>query len=78
MANSLVFSQDELVLLTGYKWASKQLDSLKKAGFFRARLNSAGNVVLERAHYEFVCASQDATFPGRKKPKVRVPSLINA
>lgn len=53
---TLVLEADELTELTGYKQASKQVDELRQRGFWRARLNPLGRVVLERSHYEAVCA----------------------
>lgn len=52
----LVLSADEIEALTGYKKPGAQLSALKLQGFHRARRNAAGQVVLERAHYEAVCA----------------------
>ncbi len=53
---SLLLTQDELFELTGYKQPTAQVEELKRQGFYRARRNPAGTVVLERAHYEAVCS----------------------
>lgn len=53
-----VLSETTLFKITGYKQASKQLASLKADGFYRARINRLGKLVLESAHYEAVCAGQ--------------------
>jgi len=55
---SLCLTPAELVQITGYKMASCQLAELKKQGFYRARRNSLGAVILERDHYTAVCAGQ--------------------
>ncbi|MDM0116870.1 hypothetical protein QTI66_32610 [Variovorax sp. J22R133] len=47
----------ELRLLTGYRRASEQLDELRRQGFYRARRSpTTGAIILERPHYEAVCA----------------------
>jgi hypothetical protein len=52
----LVLTFDELVALTGYRQPSRQLAELLRMGFHRARRNGLGAVVLERPHYDAVCA----------------------
>lgn len=47
---TLVLSPEELVALTGYKHASKQLVWLKKNGF-KYRLNRFNKPVVDRTHY---------------------------
>jgi hypothetical protein len=65
---NLILAPDELVALTGYKRASDQLAELHRQGFSRARRDRLGRVVLERAHYDAVCAgAQQAA-----RPKVRL------
>jgi len=69
---SILMTDQELVELTGYQWPSKQLASLKKQGFFRARINErTGGVLLERDHYQAVCTGPLPT----SAPKVRPPTL---
>ncbi|MGN6518679.1 MAG: DUF4224 domain-containing protein [Dokdonella sp.] len=51
-----IFTPEQLVRLTGYKHPSRQLAALHAQGFYRARRNALGAVVLERAHYDAVCA----------------------
>lgn len=51
----LILSRDELAEITGYVQQSKQLAELHRLGFWRARMQ-AGEVILERAHYNAVCA----------------------
>jgi hypothetical protein len=53
-----VLSNKTLFKLTGYKQVSRQLASLKADGFYRARINRLGKLVLEAAHYEAVCSGQ--------------------
>ncbi len=68
--SSLLFSSEEVHALTGYKWPSKQLDELHRQGFFRARIGKAGNVLLERVHYESVCSEKLPKHPANA-PRVR-------
>lgn len=64
---SLLLSTEEIIALTGYKQPAAQLTELKAQGFHRARRNAAGHVVLERAHYDAVCAGH--------KPPTSTPTL---
>lgn len=64
----LILTSAELMTLTGYKRAAEQLDELHRQGFARARRDRLGRVILERAHYDAVCAG--AQQPAR--PKVRL------
>lgn len=63
----IILTQGELFELTSYKMAARQLVELHRAGFQRARIGPAGRVILERAHYQAVCAGQIQ----REKPKLR-------
>lgn len=63
MLADLVLSAAELVALTGYRTAPRQLAELKRQGFYRARQSpTTGRVILERAHFESVSS-------GAPKPK---------
>lgn len=61
-------SDAELRDITGYRRAGEQLDELHRQGFARARRDRLGRVILERTHYDAVCAGQSQ--PAR--PKVRL------
>ena len=64
----LVLSEFELRRLTGYKRPADQVRELLRQGFYRARQAAVtGNAVLERAHYDAVCAGEKAA----KEPKLR-------
>ena len=52
--------------LTKYARPGQQLEELHRRGFHRARRARDGSVVLERAHYEAVCAGGIA----RREPEV--------
>lgn len=67
MSESIVLTPDELMTLTGYKMAARQLVELHRAGFHRARIGMAGKVILERSHYQAICAGQQQ----REKPRMR-------
>lgn len=71
MPNGLTLTADELQHLTGgYSQPAAQLRELLARGFWRARRSRlTGAVILERAHYEAVCAGQDAA-PQRPGPKL--------
>ena len=68
----LILSPDEVQALTGYKTAPRQLAELHRQGYWRARRAPiTGRVIVERAHYDAVCAGQD-----KPAPKLRaVPQL---
>jgi hypothetical protein len=51
---AITLSESEIVELTSYRHATKQLGVLQQRGFLRAYINRRGAVVLERAHYEAV------------------------
>ncbi|MGK2897245.1 MAG: DUF4224 domain-containing protein [Burkholderiaceae bacterium] len=68
---SIVLSEAELFAITRYTMPSKQLAELHRQGFYRARMGRVGGVLLERAHYEAVCAGQQVA----KAPQVRPPKL---
>lgn len=54
----IVLTEAELIELTHYRMPRKQLEALHHAGFERARIGGSGRVVLERAHYDAVCAGR--------------------
>lgn len=66
----LTLSPAELFELTRYKRAADQLRELHQRGFARAYIR-AGDVVLERAHYEAVCRGESQA----PRPRVKPPSL---
>ncbi len=75
----LTVPPDELVEITGCVQAAAQLRELHRQGFWRARrLAMSGKVVLERAHYEAVCAGQ--TVPGKRRaePEAKLRSQREA
>ena len=64
---SIVLTPAELVAVTGYRQPARQIAELHSRGFHRATLGRDG-VVLERAHYEAVCAGAVE----RARPKVQL------
>lgn len=69
----LVLTADELFELTGYKRPGDQVAELLRQGFTRARRSpTTGDAILERAHYEAVCAGRRAA---QERPRVRPPKL---
>lgn len=68
-APPLVLSNPELVEITRYKRPGEQLAELHRRGFHRARRARDGAVVLERAHFEAVCAG---TVSATREPRVRL------
>lgn len=75
MAEDIVLSDAELVRITGYKRPAEQLAELHRQGFHRARRSPrTGGVILERAHYDAVCAGQALTI-GPAPPRLRPPRL---
>lgn len=72
-ASALTLSPDEIRDLTRYKQPARQLAELHRQGYWRARRDRLGRVILERAHYDAVCAgtAKDADM----SPKLRPPRL---
>lgn len=67
---TIILNSDELAGVTGYRTPKRQLEELHRQGFYRARIAAAtGNVILERAHYDAVCAGAKPS----KEPIVRNP-----
>jgi hypothetical protein len=50
----ITLSFEELVDLTGYRQATKQLTVLLQRGFHRAFISATGGVILERSHFKSV------------------------
>lgn len=73
---SVLLSDDEVEALAGgLTQPQRQLEELRKQGFWRVRLSRAHKVILERAHYEAVCAGAvqpAANQPGnRERPQLQ-------
>ena len=68
---TIILTTDELERVTGYKTHKRQMQELHRQGFYRARIAATGNVILERAHYDAVCAGDKPA----KEPTVRNPFL---
>jgi hypothetical protein len=62
---SLTLSESEIVALTGYRIATRQLEVLRARGFYRAVIGRNG-VVLTRAHFDAVESGKDAAPAPRK------------
>jgi hypothetical protein len=74
MAESITLTPEELVNLTGYKQATKQLAELHRQGFWRARrCRVTGAAILERPHYDAVSRGGDTKPPAA--PQLRMPTL---
>lgn len=74
MTTDILLTPLEVKLIAGgYEQPSRQLDELRAQGFWRARLSRAHDVILERAHYEAVCAG--AVEPGTEPRDTRQPKL---
>lgn len=68
---TIILTSEELAGVTGYRTPKRQLEELHRQGFYRARISATGNVILERAHYDAVCAGDKPA----KEPTVRNPFL---
>lgn len=66
---TIILDAEELERVTGYKTPKRQVQELHRQGFYRARIAATGNVILERAHYDAVCAGAKPA----KEPIVRNP-----
>lgn len=72
----LTLTQAELISITGYRQPAAQLRALQSRGFWLARrAPMTGRVILDRAHYQAVCAGADrgpaANSPHRPRPQLR-------
>lgn len=65
---TLTLTPEELKDLTGVTQKQRQIEDLHAQGFIRARLTH-GRVILERAHYEAVCAGRFALAGGERDTK---------
>jgi hypothetical protein len=57
--------------MTGYKQPGKQVDELRRQGFWRARRSLTGAVILERAHYEAVCRGEQQAAREARRPRLQ-------
>lgn len=72
MNDRAILTPAELHAITGYEQPSRQLEVLRAAGFWRARIRERDNVlVLERPHFEAVCA-------GALPPEMTAGPLLSA
>lgn len=70
--NSITLSEAEIEAITGYVQPASQLAELLRRGFDRARRSPrTGMVIVERAHYDAVCAGARLA----KVPEIR-PRLV--
>lgn len=82
----ITLSPSELKAITGYAAPTAQLRELHRLGFSRARKGADGRLILERAHYEAVCAGATvfargeapvpAQAPGRASKAHPAPQMI--
>jgi hypothetical protein len=74
MNDDVLMSQIQVKRISGgYEQPRRQLEALREQGFWRARLGRDHRVVLERAHYDAVCAG--AVEPGREPRDTHRPKL---
>jgi hypothetical protein len=70
--SSITLSEAEIEAITGYVQPAAQLAELLRRGFDRARRSSrTGMVIVERAHYDAVCAGTRLA----RAPEIR-PRLV--
>lgn len=70
MTHTLTLTAEELVQVTGYRQAAAQLQALHARGFWLARrAPMTGRVILDRAHYEAVCAGAESGQQGAKRAR---------
>ena len=72
LAATSVLTLEELLAITGYRRPGDQLRELHRQGFHRARRSRvSGRIILERPHFDALCAGADQTH----EPKVRIPQV---
>lgn len=66
---------EEIQRMTGYKRPGDQLSELHRQGFYRARrAKVTGEIILERPHYDAVCAGGGQSANDSDRPKLRKPT----
>jgi hypothetical protein len=66
--DDLLLTPEEIKRVSGYTQQSKQIEELKRRGFWRVRRGAVtGEVILERAHYEAVCMGIEAAQAAARK-----------
>jgi hypothetical protein len=73
VSGAILLSEEEVHAITGYQKPALQLRELHLRGFHRARVNAVNRVVLERTHYEAVCAGATSLSQARERPRVLPP-----
>lgn len=69
---SLLLTDEEVAELAGgLTQPQRQLEELRTQGFWRARLSRGHRVILERTHYEAVCAGAVQHPAGQQPPRER-------
>lgn len=75
MSTDIRLSPEEIHAITNYRQPCKQVEELRRQGYYRARRAPiTGEVILERAHYEAVCAGLEAG--KRATPAGSIPELL--
>jgi hypothetical protein len=70
---SVTLTRDEVREITGYKRGAEQLAELHRQGYWRARRSPiTGAVIVERAHYDAVCAGADVKPRRPPPPRLRM------
>lgn len=75
---TLTLTADEIHELTGYRQPAAQLAELHRQGFYRARRNVLGAVVLERAHYDAVAAGRQPDAAPEEPPMQLCPPRLRS
>lgn len=77
--SSIILLATEIEQITGYKRPLDQLAELHRQGFYRGRRSpTTGQIILERAHYDAVCAGVRPANEPRvhvPQPKLRQPKI---
>lgn len=74
MTADILMTEEEIRdIVGGYTQPQRQVRELHARGFWRARLSRSHEVILERAHYEAVCAG--AVEPGAEARDTDPPRL---
>lgn len=72
MSDAVLSPEEVRRLAGGYKRSAEQLRELHRLGFYRARLGRiTREVIVERAHYDAVCAGHGSAANEPHRPTVR-------
>ena len=66
----IFLTEAEIIAITGLRARARQLDELRRQGYWRATANAAGGIILPRCHFEAVnLGAMSTPSAGAAEPK---------